>query len=673
MVFYTHARRDSIFKHVLATADAYVHRIAAGALPNEAPYIQLLRNLVKNGAGLSTAPFLFPPARRLCPRVERVGKRHTPSAEGARTAVAAAGVTPLSHPDVLLDFGSKETLARLQGRMKAAPDTQAYFSMAELRAMFPQMLATGERTLSVGDGDRWRVRPVQGAVGGVAPLDTMVQATNTSEYKASDEAQTLEQFMRECETHLQHGPIVDERRLETAQRNELVRVLFVNAMPVAVSALPPNGGEAKSEAMLAGPQGVATPHAYAALVDALLKDLPVMLQRLTIPALPLLWTADVWSGRMGGQPVWTLKALECNCIGFTHHLELAALVAREIVGQVAERKVALKRRVGVLEAVSSTDPPSAAGPFRKDTVPLCEALMSQGWAAEVAFYTPERKAAIVKHLAATVDTVVDRVAPGVLDDATDESYRALLAELAAAGVLCLPAPGKPLLHSENAVDGDFVDFSGKVCAAIAPAYSSPLDGAWCVCPRVFTAGMDGLEDASAMGALGGPRKADRRGCAGGTRAAHAGAYGGEQRAQLRHRCARWAKVSHVRSQGVPQEPLVIYIHIIANLPDGAGVRCDCLLASGASLCPRAYSNSSAQTHRLSSKSSCRRRRSASKWRCSWRTRPNGCTCLSRRPARPTRSNWCYRRGHPLPTTSAWRWRSSRHATATTTTTPARCR
>jgi hypothetical protein len=386
-------------------------------------------------------------------------------------------VTPLSHPDVLLDFASKEKLARLQGRMKAAPDTQAYYSMAELRAVFPQMLATGERRLSTGNDETWRVRLVQGAVGGVAPLDAMVQSTNTNEYKASDEAQTLEQFMIECEMHLQHGPIVDQRRLETAQRRELVRVLFVNAMPVLVSALHQNGEMVKSEAIQAGPQGMATPPAYAVLVDELLKDLPALLQSLTIPSMPLLWTADVWSGRMGGKPVWTLEALECCCVGFEHHLELAALVAREIVGQVVEHKVALKRKVGVLEAVSTTDPPLAAGPFHKDTVPLCEALMSQGWAAEVAFYTPERKAAILTHLAATVDAVVDRVAPGVLDDATDEGYRALLADLAAAGVLCLPAPGKPLLHSENAFDDDFVDFSGKVRVAIAPAYPPPLDGA----------------------------------------------------------------------------------------------------------------------------------------------------------------------------------------------------
>jgi hypothetical protein len=151
----------------------------------------------------------------------------------------------------------------------------------------------------------------------------------------------------------------------------------------------------------------------------------------------------------------------------------------------------------------------------------------------------------VKHLAATVDTVVDRVAPGVLDDATDEGYRALLAELAAAGVLCLPAPGKPLLHSENAFDDDFVDFSGKVRVAVAPAYPPPLDSAWCVCRG------DGLEHAPALDALGGPCTADRRQFTGTTRAADAGAYSGQQRPQLRHRCPRWAKVSHVRSPRSP--------------------------------------------------------------------------------------------------------------------------
>ena len=76
------------------------------------------------------------------------------------------------------------------------------------------------RQLRVGDGDTWRVRPLQppreGAV--AVPLDALVLATNTSEYKEADEPLTLEAFMVTCETHLQEGPVVDQRYLEASQR-----------------------------------------------------------------------------------------------------------------------------------------------------------------------------------------------------------------------------------------------------------------------------------------------------------------------------------------------------------------------------------------------------------------------------------------------------------------------
>jgi hypothetical protein len=55
----------------------------------------------------------------------------------------------------------------------------------------------------------------------------------------------------------------------------------------------------------------------------------------------------------------------------------AALLTRNACfgRQVVEQKLTLKRKVGVLEALC--DPPVGASPFRKDTVPLCDALASQ--------------------------------------------------------------------------------------------------------------------------------------------------------------------------------------------------------------------------------------------------------------------------------------------------------
>ena len=63
--------------------------------------------------------------------------------------------------------------------------------------------------------------------------------------------------------------------------------------------------------------------------------------------------------------------MNCSCIGFTSQLELATLVADEIIGMTVEQKV-LKRNAVIFEA--SGGPDTGVDGFRKDTVPLCEAL-----------------------------------------------------------------------------------------------------------------------------------------------------------------------------------------------------------------------------------------------------------------------------------------------------------
>jgi hypothetical protein len=75
------------------------------------------------------------------------------------------------------------------------------------------------------------------------------------------------------------------------------------------------------------------PHEWSELVHTLVKQLPAALARLSLPALPLLWAADVWTGT-GGEEAFSLKALDCACVGFAQQLEIASLVAQEIVGLV---------------------------------------------------------------------------------------------------------------------------------------------------------------------------------------------------------------------------------------------------------------------------------------------------------------------------------------------------
>lgn len=153
------------------------------------------------------------------------------------------------------------------------------------------------------------------------------------------------------------------------------------------------------------------------------------------------------------------------------------------------------------------------------------------------FYTAERKAALIAHLTATCDVVVDRVAPGVLDQPTQEGYTALLRELAAAGVLVLPAAGKPLLVAANAVDGDFVDFSGKVRGRDfldVTHLRLEVTGV----PRPGR-GQERAREAHICFHC----ESERLTRVGVRCAADAGAYRGQKRSQLHPRCPRRAKVS----------------------------------------------------------------------------------------------------------------------------------
>jgi hypothetical protein len=146
VVFYTHARREAIFKHVVATADAYVHRIAAGSIRCHLPNHNVSSMRVNYFVVLVTSYSRYlasgrepePPPLRvvLRSRFRRLANRPRVSNDALLSLspeapylqmlreLATNGVAALPHPRVLLDLASPATLAKLQGCLHAAPDTQ---------------------------------------------------------------------------------------------------------------------------------------------------------------------------------------------------------------------------------------------------------------------------------------------------------------------------------------------------------------------------------------------------------------------------------------------------------------------------------------------------------------------------------------------------------------------
>jgi hypothetical protein len=109
VLFYSDADAPDLKAYALATADAFLMRVNPGSYP-----------------GFTEAAFLA------------MGRE-----------LHAAGCHALTHPDVMLSYGAKDSLVKLRDTPTGMPDTCCYYDAAEFMASFPRNLA------QVGAG--WRV------------------------------------------------------------------------------------------------------------------------------------------------------------------------------------------------------------------------------------------------------------------------------------------------------------------------------------------------------------------------------------------------------------------------------------------------------------------------------------------------------------------------------------
>lgn len=117
--------------------------------------------------------------------------------------LSAAGLVGMTHPDSMINFGSKNALCKLTSTGLVPDDTYEFLEIPPFKQNFPKNLSYSERVLkqnrgSTGEGI-WRVqvedeRPYQ--PGDVLPLDTKIKCTEAVDNHV--EHRQLGEFMEFC-------------------------------------------------------------------------------------------------------------------------------------------------------------------------------------------------------------------------------------------------------------------------------------------------------------------------------------------------------------------------------------------------------------------------------------------------------------------------------------------
>ena len=307
VILYSEAGAEATIKHVAETADAYVHRISAGALPpeQEAGYMAMLRKLIE------------------------------------------AGVMGMPTPEAIERYSAKDALARIAaaGAPFSLPDTHAYRSLAELKSGLASSLATGARVLKQNSGNTgegvWRLELVDASAAGSGSVadEAMVRCTEAKDNHTEELA--LGDFCDFCEDYFGEPEfaLVDQRFLPGVKAEGEVRVLMACRTPLTlVHKRPAEGEDAFSTTLYSGYEERDEDLAqWAHMLGPFSEALPAIFSALdeshALP--PLLWTADLipCAEASGG---FVLSAINATCVSFTRNLELAPAVAAAIRAMVHE-------------------------------------------------------------------------------------------------------------------------------------------------------------------------------------------------------------------------------------------------------------------------------------------------------------------------------------------------
>lgn len=256
-----------------------------------------------------------------------------------------AGVCIMPHPDVMINFGAKDALCKLNDTGLVPPDTLAYYTYESFVKEFPVTLSITERVLkqnrgSTGEGI-WRVVVVDERKfpkNQALPLDTKIKCTEAKDNHV--EHHTLGKFMEFCKQYLIGfgGQLVDMRFLPRIKEGE-VRILFVGEKPIfVVHKKPAEGADAFSATLFSGAKYVySSPDNWPHVINLFKNHIGTIYQRLEMQRAPLIWTADfILDWKPDGTDDYILGELNCSCVGFTSELDkgIQAAVADEVIAVV---------------------------------------------------------------------------------------------------------------------------------------------------------------------------------------------------------------------------------------------------------------------------------------------------------------------------------------------------
>ncbi|EAH6693459.1 Cj0069 family protein [Campylobacter coli] len=302
VIFFEVGKKNEIYNYVKENFDGYVSRINPGNLKEENEYFDMLRKLCQEG------------------------------------------LVGMPHPDAMIGYGAKDALTKLADTDLVPSDTYAYYDIKTFKENFPKSLAKGERVLkqnrgSTGEGI-WRVS-VEGEVkGDILPLDTKIKCTEAKDNHV--EHRELGEFMDFCEQYIigDNGMLVDMTFLPRIKEGEIRLLMLYNTPVNVVHKKPAKDADAFSATLFSGAQyRYDKPEDWQNLVDMFLGELPKVRVKLGNYDLPLIWTADfILDNDEKGNDKYVLGEINCSCVGFTSHLELADEVAQNIINIVSKAK-----------------------------------------------------------------------------------------------------------------------------------------------------------------------------------------------------------------------------------------------------------------------------------------------------------------------------------------------
>ena len=277
--------------------------------------------------------------------------------------VARAGIFVSTHPDIILQLGTKEVLFRTRD-VGWGCDTHLYLSLDQMQRELPVRLAAGQpRVLKQkrGNGGNgvWLLSPPHapaadaGGGGTVPGLETVIRARHAKR-GAVEEEMTIGEFCERCAAYFQ---AVDGRMIDQAYQDRLaegmIRCYLVHDQVAgfghqAVNALyPAPAGAPSAEAPQPGPRYYhppSTPEFQA--VKRKLEDewIPAVQQLLNIErqSLPILWDCDFLLGPKDAQGQDTYVLCEINVSSVAPYPDSA--VAFVVDATLASVRAARQRR-----------------------------------------------------------------------------------------------------------------------------------------------------------------------------------------------------------------------------------------------------------------------------------------------------------------------------------------